>query len=67
MTDQTPWHTLIEKDAHERDESMLYALASGATCNELADLDARQRDLCRRIEPQVRALVRDGVMVVADI
>ena len=59
------WKSLATKDADEREQSMLHALTGGRTCDEIGGTK-REQAFCRKLEPEVRALVERGFTVVPE-
>jgi hypothetical protein len=60
------WSAFAEPDESERDDRILFGLARGHSCDELAETE-RELAVCRRWEPGVRELVEQGVMISTDI
>jgi hypothetical protein len=53
-------------DESERDDRILFGLARGHSCDDLAKTE-RELAVCRRWEPGVREFVEQGVVISTDI
>jgi hypothetical protein len=54
--------TFAEKDDDERDQQILYGLAAGATCEQLAR-NEREMRFCQMLKPGVDDLLQRGVAI----